>query len=250
MSRLTGPTIIEAQDLYIQSDSPLHTVGQLAWDQWGNRYRYVKVGAAPLVTGNLLQEPAEDTNFVSMTPASTSNIAIGSTDVTVVLGGTAVTASQFVGGTLIVSTSTGIGQLFRILSHTVQTSTTGNCTFYLDRPLKIAIVVATSKVSVRLNPYMGVIQAPITTMTGGPVGVALYAMSANYYGWIQSGGEATVLFDTGANTANDQIGIAPSVAVAGTVKAAPAASGVAVIGFSRQVASVDSTNSLVHLLID
>src|SRR3990167_9857403 len=201
------------QDLFNESQYPLHRLGQLAVDEWGSKYRYVQAGATALVTGHLLQEPAEVTNFRSM--AVDTAAAIGDEIVSVTLGGTATTANQFDGGELVVESSTGIGQWFRILSHEVQSTTTGSCNFTLNRPLKVALTTS-SQVSVRKNPYNDVIDFPVTP-TGGPVGVALYAMTISYFGWIQSGGDVGVLYDTGANSAADESAIMPSRDVAGSV---------------------------------
>lgn len=239
---------IASQSLYDESATQEMQVGTLGVDQKGNRYRYVKNGLAALVAGNLLQEPVEDTNFRSMVVQAAA--AIGADEVSVTLGGTAVTANLFDEGYLWVESSTGIGQRFNIVSHTVQTSTTGTLTVQLDRPLKVALTTS-SQVTIRKNPYRGVIQYPVTTQTGGAVGVALYAMTASYFGWIQSGGFTNVLFDTGSNTANEIGGIVPSAAVAGSVKvAAETDASPSYIGFAREVASVDSTIGAVHLTID
>jgi hypothetical protein len=234
-------------DLYTESQYQQHNLGEMAVDKWGNRFRYVQAGGTNLVTGNLLQEAAEDTNYRSMNVAATQSI--GDTEITVDLGGTAVTANQFESGNIWIESSTGIGQNFRITRHDVQTATTGECTFYLDRGLAIAITVDATQASVRKNAYDGVIQYPATTQTGGAVGVALYAMTASYYGWIQSGGDCPCLFDTGTNTSNGVTQIVPSAAVAGSVKPA-GADGANGIGFSREVASVDSTMGMCHLTID
>jgi len=236
-----------AQDIFTESQYQQHELGLLGTDKYGNRYRYVKAGASALVTGNLLQEAAEDTNFRSM--AVYAAAAIGADEVTVTLGGTAVTANLFDEGHLYVESGTGIGQQFMVKRHEVETSTTGQCVFTLDRPLKIALDT-TSQVTVRKNPYKGVIQYPVTTQTGGAVGVARYAMTASYFGWVQSGGECAVLFDTGTNTSNGVTGIAPSAAVAGSVAPVLDAVGSIVIGFTREVVSVDSTMGLAHLTID
>lgn len=238
---------ILAQDLYAESSTQQHPLGTLATDKFGNRYRYVQNGGVALVTGNLLQEPAEDTNFRSM--AVNTAAAIGATSIAVTLGGTAVTANMFDEGVLVIESATGIGQKFNITSHDVQTSTTGSCTFNLDRPLKIALDT-TSQVSVRKNSCDGVIAFP-TTPTGAPVGVALYAMTIAYFGWVQSGGDCAVLFDNTDNSAADATGIIPSLTVAGSVKAGLAADVAdAWIGWSREMVSVDSTMGMVHLTID
>lgn len=235
------------QNLFDESQYPQHRLGEMYTDPFGDTFRYVQAGASNLVTGNLLQEAAEDTNYRSM--VCQAAVAIGSQEIPVTLGGTAVTANQFEGGTLIVESSTGIGQKFRIVRHTVQTSTTGTCTFFVDRPVKIALTTS-SQISVRKNAYDGVIQWP-TTPTGGPVGVALYAMTATYYGWVQSGGDCPVLFDAGVNTGADIVGLMPSADVAGAVSPAAAADvSPTHIGFAREVVSTDSTMGMAHLTID
>ena len=235
------------QNLYDESDVQYHNLGELYVDKWGRKFRYVQNGAVALVTGNLLQEAAEDTNYRSM--AVQAAVAIGASKIPVTLGGTAVTANQFEGGDLVVESSTGIGQFFKIERHDVQTSTTGTCNFYVDHDVKIALTTS-SQVSVRKNSCDGVVAYP-TTPTGGPVGVALYAMTIAYFGWVQSGGDCAVLFDNTDNSVADAQGIIPSLTVAGSVKAALAADiSDTWIGWSREVVSVDSTMGMVHLTID
>ena len=235
------------QDLFNESQYPLHRLGQLAVDEWGSKFRYVQAGGTALVTGHLLQETAEVTNFRSM--AVDTAAAIGDVVISVTLGGTATTANLFDGGELVVESSTGIGQWFRILSHEVQATTDGSCNFTVDRPLKIALTTS-SQVSVRKNSYNDVVDFPVTP-TGKPLGVALYAMTIAYHGWIQSGGDGVALFDNQANSAADESGIIPSRDVAGSVAvnletlAAPVN-----IGFGREQVSVDSTMGFVHFIID
>lgn len=237
------------QGLYDEQSGQSHKLGELYISPHGDRYRYVQNGgSSALVTGNLLQEAAEVTDFRSMVVAATQ--AIGDEVITVDLGGTAVTANQFDEGSIFIESSTGIGQSFRIVRHEVQTSTTGECKFTLDRPLKIGITLNTSQATVRKNAYDGVVQYPITTQTGGAVGVALYAMTINFFGWIQSGGDVPMLFDSGTNTSNGITGIAPSAAVAGSVAPVLNAEGAITIGYAREVVSVDSTMGMVHLTID
>ena len=234
------------QGLYDESSAQNHKLGELYVDPWGRKFRYVQAGASALVTGELLQEAAEVTNFRSMVVQAAA--AIGDDMISVTLGGTAVTANLFESGDLVVESSTGIGQAFKIVRHDVQTSTTGTCKFYVNRAVKIALTTS-SQVSVRKNAYDGVIEYPVTTATGRPVGIALYAMTAAYYGWIQSGGDAYALFDTGTNTSNEVTSLSPSAAVAGSVKPNGTV-GQPVIGFSREIVSVDSTMGAVFLTMD
>src|SRR3990167_11315667 len=234
------------QNLYDEDANQQHKLGELYQDPFGRRFRYVQAGASALVTGELLQEAAEVTNFRSMVVQAA--VAIGATKIPLTLGGTAVTANQFESGDLVVESSTGIGQAFKITRHDVQTSTTGTCNFYVDRAVKIALTTS-SQVSVRKNSYDGVIQYPITTQTGGAVGFALYAMTASYYGWVQSGGDGAVLQDTGTNSSNGLTALVPSAAVAGSVKLF-GADGARIVAYSREVVTVDSTMGFAHIVID
>ena len=204
------------------------------------------MGASAVATALLCQEPAEDTQFVSMVVPTA--VAIGAKEFVVTNGTTTVAAGDFIGGSLVVSASTGIGQKFRITGHTTGTSGAA-ITYQLDRGVAIALAT-TSTVSVRKNPYNGVVVTPATTSTGGPAGFTLRAMAASVYGWLQTGGDTAVTFDTGTNTTNDLLGIEPSLAVAGQVKVSAGTSGDAYIGYTRQVASVDSTASIAHIMID
>ena len=232
------------QPLFEESTVAFHRLGQLYIDPNGDKYRYVQFGVSA-AAGSLLQEPAEDTNDRSMVVQAA--VAIGATSIPITLGGTAVTANKFENGTLIIESSTGLGQKFRIVRHTVQTSTTGTCTFEVDRPVKIALTTS-SQASVRKNAYDAVIIHP-TTPTGGAVGVALYTYTAASYGWIQSGGDCPVLFDTGTNTSTEVTQIVPSAAVAGSVKPLGTV-GMVAIGYAREIISVDSTMGMCHLTID
>jgi hypothetical protein len=231
------------EDLFEESVSPQHNLGELYVAPNGSKYRYTRAGAVALVAGDLQQSAAEDTNYSSM--AVQAAAAIGAVKIPVTLGGTAVTSGQFDEGILVVSKVTGIGQYFNIVRHDVQTSTTGTCNFYVDRPLKVALDT-TSTVTVMKNPYDDIIIHP-TTSTGKAVGVALTARTIAYYGWVQSGGLAACLGDATASTAANQA-LSPSVSTAGAVtKAVTLAQRV---GTSYPVASVSAEVQPVFLEID
>ena len=238
---------IIVDDLYADSSEQLHKLGQIYTDPWGRTFRYVQAGGTSLVTGELQQEAAEVTNFRSMVVQAAA--AINDLEISVTLGGTAVTANQFDSGDLLVESSTGIGQAFKIVRHEVQTSTTGTCKFTVDRPVAIALTTS-SQVSVRKNSYDGVIQYP-TTPTGAPVGVAIVVITNAQYGWIQSGGDGPALYDNQANFAADESLMIPSRDVAGSVTPdlETLAAGIS-IGWAREQVSVDSTMGFVHWTID
>ena len=178
-------------------------VGQRFNSEDYREFVLVQNGGVALVAGNLIQGPASiGANHTGL--AVVSNAAIGATQITVTLGGTAVTANQYAGGFAVISAGTGLGQTLRIQSHPAQSTTSGNVVLTLEDPLSVAITSSTSKVSLTLNPYgspngtnvgtHGVVISP-TTATGPSIGVTVTPIPASSatvpsYGFIPSSGTA------------------------------------------------------------
>ena len=240
---LTGYTTIEGQGIYESSSDQLHALGQMAMSGDGRKFRYVKAGEL-LVTGDLYQNAAVSTNFVSMAVPSAE--AIGSSNVEVTLGGTAVTANQFDEGFLVISAGTGIGQQFVIKSHDVQTATAGACTFVIEGTLAVATVAASSTVTVVKSPYVDVVKQA-TTPTGVAIGVAQFAIPSGEFGWLQSGGIAGVLSDSNTTSA-DAKGLSPSTTTAGTMALGLTTD--ARIGNTVQLTTVSAAVAPIFLTID
>jgi hypothetical protein len=186
-------------------------LGAMITGEDGREFRWCYAGSTTLVAGNLQQSPAQIANHINLVVVQAQ--AIGDTQITVTLGGTAATANQYAGGYAQVYTSTGAGLQYSISSHPAQATTTGNLTLNLSDPILVAITTS-STVSLVLNPYNGVIVNPISA-TGAPVGVAHWALPTATYGWIQTHGVANVLNDAGTTVG---LGLAPSAGTAGAVK--------------------------------
>lgn len=227
MSRLTQPGQGAPLELFqTSSDASLGTLtGAKFYSADGREFALVQNAGTALDAGKTVQSPAQITNHSNLT---TATAAIGATQVTVTLGGTAVTANQYAGGYLIINAGTGAGQTLKIASHPAQSSTTGTVVVTLEDALKVATAVADTKSCLRFNPYgspngtalstFGVIVTP-TTVSGQVLGVALYPIAATTssvlsYGLIQTKGPIAVL-----NDANTGIGVdvMPSSNTAGAV---------------------------------
>jgi hypothetical protein len=169
-----------------------HALGTKGVDQFGNVYRYACAGVAPLVQGNWLQAPAQVPLHQNMAPIGGTTFDVGATSLTVVLGATAAAANQYAQGWAIVSSGPGAGQRLQIASHPAALAS-AQLTLTLSQPIDTQIVVATSKIDLVANPYNGVIQNPITTLTGACVGVATGATPAGAYDWIQTSGVGAAL---------------------------------------------------------
>lgn len=221
MGAITGTATLSSLDLYT-SDTTIPGglyVGAQAYGPQGQIYRYALAGGSALVKGNLLQSSAEDTQFENMAVTATA-VATGGTvqQVNITNGTTTITANQFDGGSVSVYTTPDAGSEYTILGHTTGTSGAA-LVVTVDRPLQAAWTTST-KVNMKRSPWSGVIQAPATTQTGIPVGVAIYAIPAGAYGWVQTHGVAAVLSDGSTFAVGSEVGTPSGTAGCVTVYAA------------------------------
>lgn len=212
-TKLTSGTEINSQDTNTFSATQQHVLGEKAYSPDGRTWRYVKVGGTTLVPGNVIQSPAVTPNHVNLTPTAVS--AVGDTTITLTLGNTAATANQYTGGYLIIEKgTTGAGQTLLIKSHPAA-SALATLQVTLDDPIQTA-TSGTITASLVANKYNGVIQCPVTTLTGTPVGVAVAPITNAQFGWICSRGVVGTLAD-GAQTVGVTSAAVPSAA-AGAAK--------------------------------
>lgn len=197
-------------DFYATDTNAFEDLGQYHMGSNGTGFRFVKAGASNLVKGNLLQSPARDTAFTDM--AVQAAVAAGATIIPVTLGATSTTAGLFQDGSLHVTSSTGIGQTFTIVTHDVSANAT-TCNFTVLEPV-ITALATSSKVTAIQNQFNGVIQSP-TTITGSVVGVAVKDIPASNYGYIQTHGICSVLSDSTVATIGQ--GVQRSTTTAGAV---------------------------------
>lgn len=212
MPSFVGNTVPFITDINPNTSNTIqqHNLGTLGYDRAGRAYRYCLSGAVALVAGNLIQQAARDTAFTDMAVQAAS--AVGSNTIAVTLGATATTANLFVGGTLAITVTPGIGQTFTIKSHTVAAGAT-TCTFTVEEPVQVALTTS-SKVTVNSHLYANVIQSP-TTRTGKTVGVANFAIPIASYGWLGTQGVFATLSDSTVAAVGEAL--SPSTSTAGCV---------------------------------
>lgn len=197
-----------ANGLTNSADTSLATLTGVKFTSGDGRvFVLVQNGASALASGVLVQGPAKiGANHTGLTVATA---ATGSTQLSITLGGTAVTANQYAGGLISISAGPGIGQTLRVLSHPA-TGGSGVCVFTLEDPLSVGTAV-NSKATLNLNQYGSANGAAITThgviispsggvglASGQTVGVtigpiAASSSSAPSYGFIQSYGAVSCL---------------------------------------------------------
>jgi hypothetical protein len=246
MSNLTGYTQVSAGDMfktYASTVTPPYALGQRAMTGDGRTFVFAKAGAVALVAGTVCQGPAVLTNHVNLAPADT---AIGATAVTVTPGATAAAANAYANGFLIASTGPGNGISYRIKSHLAVTASVAFVVnLWPEDAIQVALTNAASKMDLLACQYDGVLIAPATTLTATIVGVAVTVVDASGFGWLQTGGPASVLI---AGTPALGARVCSPSAVAGAVLVDPADSAIGIVG-KMMATGVDTKNKLVNLAI-
>ena len=232
MPNFSGEVQIAPRNLWSSSATPEAPLGARFNTADGRTFRYCRAGAVALVAGNVIQAPAQITAHQQLTPAAA---AAGAVQIVAALGAAAATANQYAGGWAIIDTTPGEGYAYPISGHAAVLSS-GNITINLDRASAVQVALTTSsRVSLQANPYNGVIQSPVTTLTGAVVGAAIYPIAANEYGWLQTHGAGAGLV---AGTPGVGLAVVVPATAAGAVVIDGAATATKVVG-SMMVTGVD-----------
>lgn len=230
-----------------------HSLGQIAVTRDGRFFRFATAGAADLVVGNVIQGAAPIPNHLGLTAAAEAIGAGTMLDPIVVTpGATAGAAQLYADGFLNISVTPSLGQVHRISGHPAITASTA-FNLYLDPDDLIRIALTTSsKYGLHHNLYKNVIQTP-TVNTQAVVGVAVSVITANtaaqYYGWLQTRGPASVLMNGTPTVTAPVVNSGTTAGAADLWTTAAAAVTVTPIGYMMQVGVSGQTN-MVRLCID
>lgn len=246
MAFLSGAATLSWIDLYTSDTTPIsyQSFGAYQEGPGGRWFRYAAAGASNLVVGNVLQSKVYGTTFndLAVPAAVATNTAAGSA-IVVTNGTTVLAGGELIGGSAEVSVAPGLGDEYTITGNSAAASG-GALTLYFDRPIRTAWTTST-KVNVTYNDFNGVIQTPATTLTGNPVGVAIYAIPATQYGFIQTHGDGAALSD--ATLIIMGSAVASPSGTAGAVTLAVA--GLPTVGVAKRAAATGKTIP-VFLTID
>ena len=191
---LFGKNEADKADPYQQSVTPLYELGtELVYG--GRHYRYGRLGSGGVTVGKCLQTSPLHADTKNLTPVAA---AVGSRQLTVELAGQNtgdLFKDFFIGGYAVISDDAGEGFAYKIKSSpALDVSESQTLVLTLHDPIQVAITTS-SRVDLIVNPYAGLVVAPHGggTHTGAVVGVTAMSMTANYYGWVQTKGVASVL---------------------------------------------------------
>ena len=169
--------------------TPRFPIGTQLIQQGGRTYRFALNGGATLVRGDVLQGPANVANHVGLTAAA---MAAGTRAPTQLLGATAAVINEYAGGFISIQITPDGGSMYVIDNHAAVLSA-GVITANLAQGYNINTAWTTdTRVDFVHNPFRGVIEVPVTTITQAIVGVAVSVPTTGLYCWVQTGGPATV----------------------------------------------------------
>ena len=201
-NRISGPAQLNTSaDIFNPTADQKHALGlELDLnDATGRKFRYCKNGAEALIKAEFVQTPAHDAQSIAST-IQTGNEAYGATagamtfDV-IVATGSGISTNSLKDGWLIISDGgTAMGDMYLIKSNKWTTSDTILSVTIADAGGLRNAIAATDDASFIPSMYRDVI---VTTEVpaGGPVGVPLVGVTANYYFWAQYRGYCPVLTD-------------------------------------------------------
>lgn len=196
---IQGP-LPEDFDIFRQDSTPRYAVGYKVEMSDGRVFRYAHFGAAVTYPGELVSTDVSESATVengltTVAPASAATTTDGTAGYKYVeVTEPSITADQFAGGYLTVIAGTGRGYTYRIKGNTVcglpDGPASGNVRIELYDEIQASMTADTD-----LN-VIGCKYANLEGATVGtdevPAGITCRAMTAAYYGWIQTKGVAAV----------------------------------------------------------
>lgn len=241
---MNGSIQIYASDIYEQSEVQEHSLGVLGMDEYGDLYRYAKVGAANITAGYLQGAPVQKTNHhnCAATAAVTANGR--NREVTLQLGATAAVAGEYNDGYLVANDNAPEGEIYRVYSHPAAESA-ATLKVKVARPF-VSDISTSSEFTLVHNAWNKVVV--ITAVTIRAAGVPIIDMTAAYYGWLKTRGVASCLIGTAATLGADLIAVNGGAVTDRTD--ALGASAEPVIGVADVVVGVSGEFNPVRLTID
>ena len=184
---------VEYKTAYETGATQIYPIGQKAETPDGSIYRYCKMGGTIGVANKTYQGAATAVaNWT--TQAHTVAIAVGDTEISFTDGGTAFTADQLAGGTILVQETDDLGHIYRVKSNVATVGAETVCQLEDGVTVKVAVAVAGGNVlTANLSPWREIIITPTTTPTNIVVGVPRVIIAASAFGWVQSRGVASCL---------------------------------------------------------
>jgi hypothetical protein len=244
---MTGTIQIFNADVYATPSTVLeHQIGAMGVDEFGDLYRYAKVGAVAISAGKLQMAPTQKTNHHNCAASAAVTANGRNKAVTLTLGATAAVAQEYAFGILAANDNTPEGQSYRILSHPAANSA-ATLAVTVERPF-ITSITTSSEFTLVHNTWNAVVED--TTITKRAAGVPMVPAGIGTYVWLKTRGIAATLIGSAATLG------APLIASSGTAGAVTdqtdilGASAELTIGWASVAAGVSTEYNPIQLTID
>ena len=228
------------QDVYFVGTQQRIQMGQKMETPSGEIYRYTLMGSTIGVANKLYQSSIPIANWITQT--HTVALAVGDTSLSFNDGGTAFVVDEAAAGTVLAEETDDLGHIYRVKSNNATASNETIFTFENGVTVQIAVAVAASNVLTFIkNPWRQTIISPATINTASNAGVSRVIIAANGFGWTQTRGVCSCLFDTDATGGALLLGNACRAAtdIAGAVTIADETAGDAeyqLVGYAMETA--------------
>jgi len=202
------------QTIYEESSTQNYHCGTKLVYSDGRVFRYAKNGGTALTRAHMNTAEAAVANCVAETQSVSGTSAdVGDLEITIdVTNASGITDNLYQDGTLFVESSTGIGDIYKVLACKLLTTTTAR--ILLETPIRTAWAAGTV-ISLVKNKWYEVDVMP-TTAERSPAGINLIDVTANYFCWLQTGGYAPCIVDTSETLVKgDNVGYPATLDVAG-----------------------------------
>jgi hypothetical protein len=182
---------------YETSTDQFYPRGQKAEAPDGSIFRYTLMGSTVGVANKLYQSSIPAANWITQT--HTVALAVGDTELSFDDGGTAFTVNQMENGTVLVEETDDLGHIYVIKSNVATAATETIMQLHDGVTIQVAVPVAAGNVlTALLNPWAETIISPASINTAANAGVSRVIIAASGWGWTQTRGVASCLFETDA----------------------------------------------------
>ena len=224
-----------------------HPLGHQLILQDGRKFRFALNGATLLVVGNVVQTAAALSTSVDNTAAAG---AIDDRIITFTHGAATTVVNLFAEGYAVVSVTPGGGDTYKIASHAaLRNATAGDVVNLAPGNALRTALTTTSRVDLVRHPYQAVLQVPVTTNTGLPVGVVVAPIAITSNGWLQTRGPCGVLTDSTLIAGNEAVVPSAAAGAAGPFTDTEATSNIEIaIGQALAVAASGAWSTVMLTL--
>ena len=234
----------------VETSSQKHKLGTMATTPDGRVFYYVENSGTAITTGGQIVDgiaavAAHDMDLAFTATSAGATTATSGTSLTV-------TKDQYKDGYVYINDGPGQGEIYQVKSNTAVSSATG-LSITIDEEDGFATALTTASLfGLMYNPYKDVkIIDGDGTMTTGPLGITTTAMTADYFGWIQTAGPAAILLGAQVDIVGDGIAVSQQSGESGAAERTDYSdeSDIVNIGTSMGIPAVDTDYTWVMLNI-